>query len=1103
MSETSKSSGKLLRVCAVAFLSLLALVVLAVLVLSWTIFTPSRLTKTAQSVMDRYVNCPTSLGQAKLSLVRTYPFLGFRLENLTALDVMEESPYDTLAHVGIMDVSLDFKALTKDRRIEVTDLFLQNAAFNMFTSETGTTNLDFLKSGDSDSIDSSGSMDLSVSLESLVLEDFAARYADLSKGLEAQAVGLDMKAAGSMYQSGLDARARLTSDRPARFSIAGDSSSLAIEANAIDLNCEMAMKDMDGNASVKLSLDSPMLISDSMRISSATLGIDVNGLIFNMSDSVLESASAKYASITGSAVELTQAHVPGSSMSVQCGDFDVVLPDVSLLSDTVSIGDSHITLGNLLFCMTDGTGASTDVKTSRLEASMNGCGSLDLSQLTDNIELSLVEPSFASGGESPVSASISSLALSLSSRFDSISIHAEPELSVSGLHLTVNGNEMVPDWPVSLKSVIDADRKLQSLKFPLSLEIDGQNLDASADLNLVNGADNASGTVGLKFSPLDIETLITMVPDAYSHVFDSISASGRIGLNATARGALKGGKPVLDKAEAHVQLQEIDAELYDTISVRTSGATVTVDYPSVNYGNTNKTVSADADCSFSDLELWMTGQSDIEAQVSGMSLGLQVKSPSDSLSFAAAVADMAIDAATVRMDTISAAFDCLSAKADIAKSAGQTDIRLSLGIDSLLSSLGSLMNANLGSSSFTATACYDESKTDLLQKWTPNLNARINNATLHLDGPDQDIFMPTLDMDFSLGHFVIYDSRVQLGRSDISLIGEVYNIGSYLDGDSLLTGKLYLESDFVDVNQIMELTSGIGKAGTVSQDTAKNVKDGPFLVPEGLDVTMHTDFGEIEYENKVFNTVGGDITVSDGTLVIQELGFSSNAAEMQLTAIYDTPSLDSLFLEMDFHLLDIEIDELISLIPSVDSVVPMLKSFDGRAQFHLAAESFLKPDYTPIMSTLMGAAAIEGVGLVVMDNEVFDGIKDKLMMSRDARNVIDSLEVELSVLRNKVMLYPFKVTMDKYTAVIGGRHNINKDLDCLYHIALINSPLPIRLGVSVSGPITDIASSPLKHISLEKPEYSTMFVTEKHTDLDDMIQGLRSNILNTLRSNVR
>lgn len=1063
MSETSKSSGKLLRLCAVAFLSLLALVVLAVLVLSWTIFTPSRLTKTAQSVMDRYVNCPTSLGQAKLSLVRTYPFLGFRLENLTALDVMEESPYDTLAHVGIMDVSLDFKALTKDRRIEVTDLFLQNAAFNMFTSETGTTNLDFLKSGDSDSTDSSGSMDLSVSLESLVLEDFAARYADLSKGLEAQATGLDMKAVGSMYQSGLDARARLVSDQPARFSITGDSSSLAIETNAIDLNCEMAMKDMDGNASVKLSLDSPMLISDSLRISSATLGIDVNGLTFNISDSVLESASAKYASITGSSVELTQAHVPGSSMSVQCGDFDVVLPDVSLLSDSVSVGDSHITLGNLLFCMTDGTGASTDVKTSRLEASMNGCGSLDLSQLTDNIELSLIEPSFASGGESPVSASISSLALSLSSRFDSISIHAEPELSVSGLHLTVNGNEMVPDWPVSLKSVIDADRKLQSVKFPLSLEINGQNLDASADLDLGHGEDNASGTVGLKFNPLDIETLISMVPDAYSHVFDSISASGRIGLNATARGALKGGKPVLDKAEAHVQLQEIDAELYDTISVRTSGATVTVDYPSVDYGKTNKTVSADADCCFSDLELWMT----------------------------------------VRMDTISAAFDCLSAKADIAKSDSQTDIRLSLGIDSLLSSLGSLMNVNLGSSSFTATACYDESKTDLLQKWTPNLNARINNAALHLDGPDQDIFMPTLDMDFSLGHFVIYDSRVQLGRSDISLIGEVYNIGSYLDGDSLLTGKLYLESDFVDVNQIMELTSGIGKAGTVSQDTAKNVKDGPFLVPEGLDVTMHTDFGEIEYENKVFNTVGGDITVSDGTLVIQELGFSSNAAEMQLTAIYDTPSLDSLFLEMDFHLLDVEIDELISLIPSVDSVVPMLKSFDGRAQFHLAAESFLKPDYTPIMSTLMGAAAIEGAGLVVMDNEVFDGIKDKLMMSRDARNVIDSLEVELSVLRNKVTLYPFKVTMDKYTAVIGGRHNINKDLDCLYHIALINSPLPIRLGVSVSGPITDIASNPLKHISLEKPEYSTMFVTEKHTDLDDMIQGLRSNILNTLRSNVR
>ena len=47
-------------------------------------------------------------------------------------------------------------------------------------------------------------------------------------------------------------------------------------------------------------------------------------------------------------------------------------------------------------------------------------------------------------------------------------------------------------------------------------------------------------------------------------------------------------------------------------------------------------------------------------------------------------------------------------------------------------------------------------------------------------------------------------------------------------------------------------------------------------------------------------------------MIMQELGFSSDAAEMQLTAIYKTPSpQDDPFIELDFHLLDIEIDELI------------------------------------------------------------------------------------------------------------------------------------------------------------------------------------------------
>lgn len=143
-------------------------------------------------------------------------------------------------------------------------------------------------------------------------------------------------------------------------------------------------------------------------------------------------------------------------------------------------------------------------------------------------------------------------------------------------------------------------------------------------------------------------------------------------------------------------------------------------------------------------------------------------------------------------------------------------------------------------------------------------------------------------------------------------------------------------------------------------------------------------------------------------------------------------------------MLDIQIDELIDLIPSVDSIVPMLKAFSGEANFHFAAETSLKNNM-PIMSTLYGAAAIDGKNLVVLDNEVFDGIKRKLLMRKKAEPVIDSIDVQMQVIRNRVTLYPFRIHMDRYTAIIDGRHFIDKDLECKYTVSLIQTPCPSDL----------------------------------------------------------
>ena len=151
----------------------------------------------------------------------------------------------------------------------------------------------------------------------------------------------------------------------------------------------------------------------------------------------------------------------------------------------------------------------------------------------------------------------------------------------------------------------------------------------------------------------------------------------------------------------------------------------------------------------------------------------------------------------------------------------------------------------------------------------------------------------------------------------------------------------------------------------------------------------------------------------------------------------------------------------------------------------------------------MGAAAIEGKDLVVLDNDVFNGIKKKLFMGKNARNVIDSLDVEIQVLDEKVDLYPTRIVMGNYEAIVSGRHNIDQNLSCNYNVSLVKCPLPIRLGVTVSGPLGEIAKFPLRHIKLGLAKYEKLYNPGKQGKAEETILRMKSDILNTLRGNVR
>lgn len=400
----------------------------------------------------------------------------------------------------------------------------------------------------------------------------------------------------------------------------------------------------------------------------------------------------------------------------------------------------------------------------------------------------------------------------------------------------------------------------------------------------------------------------------------------------------------------------------------------------------------------------------------------------------------------------------------------------------------------------TASAAYNKKGENILQQWNPRLVVDVKQGELNLPNRlPEKVYIPSIDFSYSNRKMAIQEAEVVMGRSDLSLKGEIRNIGRWLRHKAVLEGQLDITSTHCDANQLLEWFSAENGAEEQEQvalepipEEQKDTTMTPFLVPTDVNLALNTHIHEVEVFNQVAKDLKGGIYINDGTVVLDEVGFVCRAAKLQLTAMYRTPRANHLYVGLDYHMIDVDIDELLSIIPEVEQMVPMLSSFKGQAEFHLAAETYLNSQYQPKMSTLRGAASLTGKDLVVLDGETFSTISKLLLFSKKTENKIDSINAEMTIYKNQIDLYPLCVQMDNYMVALGGRHNTNMTFN--YDINVLK---PIYLGVNVSGTMDGL------NIKLAKCKFAEDFRPHWYQKVDTQSLELRQRIKQSMERNVR
>lgn len=326
------------------------------------------------------------------------------------------------------------------------------------------------------------------------------------------------------------------------------------------------------------------------------------------------------------------------------------------------------------------------------------------------------------------------------------------------------------------------------------------------------------------------------------------------------------------------------------------------------------------------------------------------------------------------------------------------------------------------------------------------------------------------DLNFTNNEVKIDSFKVVSGKSELEAKGSLTGLKRALlgRGRSALKFNLDVSSDRMDANELLTAyrkgtmyVPEEGNAGEISDEelmaelSAADSLDASdsiptlIVVPGNIVADVRLKASNVRYTDLVADSVTARIAMKERCLQITDTKALTNMGRMSFDAFYATRSKKDIKVGFDLDFEDITADKVIGLMPAIDTIMPLLKSFSGMLECEVAATASLDTNMNIIMPSINGIMRMSGEDLTISNNDMFRSLARKLLFRNKKEGRIEKMVVEGVIRDNTLEVFPFIIKMDRYMLALSGIQNL--DMSYKYHASLIKSPFLIKLGVDVYG----------------------------------------------------
>ena len=325
-----------------------------------------------------------------------------------------------------------------------------------------------------------------------------------------------------------------------------------------------------------------------------------------------------------------------------------------------------------------------------------------------------------------------------------------------------------------------------------------------------------------------------------------------------------------------------------------------------------------------------------------------------------------------------------------------------------------------------------------------------------------------------LGHGVMnLDVDITSGGMNANELLKAYNAGSSFNPEDIKDMEGASNSEFFKI--------------VTTDTTAVSEEIQLIVVPANLTADISVNASDIIYSDLDISSLTAEMVMKERCVQITNTAAKTNMGEMSFDAFYSTRTKKDLKAGFSLGLKDITAEKVIALMPSADTLMPLLKSFKGLLNCQMACTAQIDTNMNIITPSINGVMRIEGDDLSISDNELFRTLARKLLFKNKKEGKIDHMTVEGLIKDNVVEVFPFVLKVDRYTLAMSGLQNL--DMSFKYHVSVLKSPFLIRLGIDLYGPDFDNFK-----FKIGKAKYKTTKIPVFTAVIDDARINLLSSI---------